>query len=103
MRVADLPQERGPAQYEVTNCEQKSRVFTLSKRQRQIIDLLISAPTYCASPVRIGDAVHIMKREIGLDVETKFYPGNTITGAGAYGVYFLKSQVRRIDRRGVSS
>jgi len=76
MRVADMPQERGPAQYEIINCEQKPCVFIISKRQSQVLDLLISAPTYCARPVRIGGAVHIMKREIGLGVETKFYPGN---------------------------
>lgn len=97
MRVADLPPDRKPARYELRNGDSKPRIVTLDKRKRQIVDLLMSAPVYCASPVRLSDVVHILKREIGLEVETKYYPGNPITGAGAYGVYFLKSDIRRID------
>ena len=103
MRVADLPQERGPAEYEIRNGDAKSRVVTLQKRQRQVIDLLISGPVYCASPVRLSDVVHILKREVGLEVETKFYPGNPITGSGAYGVYFLTSSVRKLDKHEVAA
>ena len=95
MRVADLPQERGPAQYEILNDDDRSKVVTLCKRQRQIMDLLISGPVYCASPVRISDVVYILKREIGLEVDTKFYPGNPIIGSGAYGVYFLISKATK--------
>ncbi|MEO3416810.1 hypothetical protein AAFO92_19335 [Roseovarius sp. CAU 1744] len=83
MRIADLPQERSPAQYELQNGDSKPKVVTLSKRQRQVMDLLIAAPFFCASPVRLSDVVHILKRETGLEVDTKFYPGNPITGAGA--------------------
>ena len=96
MRVADLPQERSPAQYEIQNGDGNPRLVTLARRQRQVMDLLVSAPVYCASPVRLSDVVHILKREIGLEVETKLYPGNPITGAGAYGIYILTSKVRRI-------
>ena len=71
-------------------------MVTLSKRQRQVIDLLITSPVYCASPVRLSDVVHILKREIGLEVKTKTFPGNPITGSGAYGVYFPQSQVHRV-------
>lgn len=97
MRVADLPPDRKPTRYEIRNGTSKPRIVTLDKRKRQIVDLLMSAPVYCASPVRLSDVVHILKREIGLEVETKYYPGNPITGSGAYGVYFLTSDVRRID------
>ncbi|WP_299847735.1 hypothetical protein [uncultured Roseovarius sp.] len=103
MRVADLPPDRNPAQYEIQNGDDKPKVVTLMKRQRQMMDLLIAAPVYCASPVRLSDVVHILKREIGLEVETKFYPGNPITGAGAYGVYFLTSQVCRLPEQKVAA
>ena len=103
MRVADLPQERSPALYELQNGDSKPKVVTLSKRQRQVMDLLIASPVYCASPVRLSDVVHIMKREIGLEVETKFYPGNPITGAGAYGVYFLTFKVHRLPEQKVAA
>ncbi|WP_417733907.1 hypothetical protein, partial [Roseovarius sp.] len=68
-----------------------------------VMDLLIAGPVYCASPVRLSDVVHILKREIGLEVDTKFYPGNPITGSGAYGVYFLDSKVTRINRSEVAA
>ncbi len=103
MRVADLPQTRSPAQYEVQNGDEPPKTVTLEKRQRQIMDLLIRGPVYCASPVRLSDVVHILKRDIGLDVETKMYPGNPITGSGAYGVYFLKSPVTLVDRLEVAA
>lgn len=97
-RVADLPQERGKASYEIQNGDQKPKTVTLCKRQRQVLDLLIDAPVYCASPVRISDVVHIMKREISLDVDTEMYPGADVVGSGSYGVYFLKSRVRPLSK-----
>ena len=93
MRVTDLPQDRGPAKYEIRNGEGKPRVVTLSKRQRQIIDLLREGPVHCASPVRLSDTVHILKCGIGLDVKTEMFPGDPKTGSGAYGVYLLRSRV----------
>ena len=94
--VMDLPQDRLPWDYEIRNGEDDPTVFALKDRKRQVMDLLIQGPVYCASPVRISDIVHILKRDIGLDVETKMYPGNPETGAGSHGVYFLRSSVRRV-------
>lgn len=103
MRVTDLPQARDQAMYQIQNGDQKPRVVTLEKRKRQIMDLLMQGPVYCASPVRISDVVHILKREVGLDVETRFYPGDKATGSGDYGVYFLKSQVRLLNSLGAAA
>ena len=96
-RVADLPKDRNPAQFEIINSNSRSRVVILDKRRRQILELLTVGPVYCASPVRISDIVHVLKRDIGLEVETEFYPGDRATGAGDFGVYFLRSRVRRLD------
>lgn len=100
MRVADLPTDRNPAQYEIKNGDGKPRVVTVSKRKRQIIDLLCAGPVFAASPVRIGDTVHILRREIDLDVETIMHPGDPKTGAGDYGTYHLRSRVIRLANVG---
>ena len=94
---AQMPQERTSAVYVITNDGKEPRTVTLQKNKRQIMDLLLQGPVFCASPVRISDIVFILKREIELDVETKMYPGDPTTGAGDYGVYFLKSHVERIS------
>ncbi|OOY23127.1 hypothetical protein BMI91_16930 [Thioclava sediminum] len=101
--VADLPKDRSPASFEVINANSKSRVVILEKRRRQILELLTLGPVYCASPVRISDIVYVLKREIGLEVDTEFYPGDRATGAGDYGVYFLRSRVRRLDGQEVAA
>lgn len=103
MRVADLPALRSPARYELRFENGKSQTLTLDKRKRQIVDLLIGSPVYCASPVRLSDIVHILKREVGLEIETKYYPGNPSIGAGDYGVYFLVSDIRPLKGCGVAA
>lgn len=97
MRVADLPQDRRPAQYSVQYAD-RAKVHTFSKRLRQVLDLLRRGPVFCASPVRISQAVMELREDYGFDIETKRYPGNPITGAGSYGVYFLKTETALIDR-----
>jgi len=103
MRSADLPQERGAATYIVYNNDEEPLTATLDKRRRQILDLLMQGPVHCASPIRISDIVHNLKREIGLDVETKMFPGDTTIGAGAFDVYFLKSRVHRVQPNQVAA
>lgn len=102
-RAADLPPHRGEAWYGVQNGADPERPFLLSKRRRQVMDLLTTAPVYCASPVRISDVVHLLKQETGIEVETEYYPGDPETGVGAYGVYFLQSKVRRLIRQEVAA
>lgn len=92
-RVNDLPHDRRPATYLIRNGDAPPRKVTLDKRQRQILDLLRAGPVYAASPVRISDIVHVLKRDIELDVETVRYPGDPSTGSGSFGVYFLRSSV----------
>ena len=53
MRVADLPQDRASASYELRNGDDKPYIVHLSKRQRQVMELLMAGPVYCASPVRL--------------------------------------------------
>ncbi|MCW3784344.1 hypothetical protein [Defluviimonas salinarum] len=102
-RVGDLPKDRSPAQYRITRRDGETVTANLRKRRRQILDLLMQGPVYCASPVRISDIVCILKHECGLDVETVFYPGDKEAGAGDFGVYFLHSAVARLDGVGVAA
>jgi hypothetical protein len=100
-RVAELPPFRGPETFIIHEGDELREV-TLSKRQRQVLELLMCAPVYCASPVRISDMVFVLREEVGLDIETRMFPGDPETGAGSYGVYFLNSRVERADQREVA-
>ena len=94
MRVADLPQGREQKAYILARGGGAETKISVMKRKRQVLDLLMQGPVYCASPVRISDVVHILKRDTGLEVETKFFPGDPVVGSGNYGVYILKTDVR---------
>jgi hypothetical protein len=102
-RVADLPRSRGAAKYRIEDGNGQGGIVTLSKRRRQVMDLLMQGPVYCASPVRISDIVHLLKRETGVEVDTEYYPGDKETGDGTYGVYLLRSTVTRVEREGVAA
>ena len=102
-RVADLPKNRAPAHYLIGDEGREPTKVLLSKRRRQVMDLLKQGPVYCASPVRISDIVHLLKRETGVAVDTEYYPGDTETGAGTYGVYFLRSTVTLIQHDEVAA
>ncbi|MBL6427871.1 MAG: hypothetical protein HOY44_10130 [Maritimibacter sp.] len=102
-RVADLPKDRAPARYLIEDDDGDPTTALLSKRRRQVMELLKQGPVYCASPVRISDIVHLLKRETGVIVDTEYYPGDTETGAGTYGVYFLRSTVNLIQHNEVAA
>lgn len=101
-RVADLPKDRRPAQFRITRKDGARVPVILQKRRRQILELLMRGPVFCASPVRISDIVHLLKRETGLDVKTEYFPGDKQSGAGDYGVYFLRSHVARLESEGAA-
>jgi hypothetical protein len=91
----DLPLARDPARYRITNSNGETREVTLKQGNRQILEGLMCAPMYCASPVRVSDRVLTLKTEFGIAVETKDYePENELSGR--FGVYFLISKVERI-------
>ncbi|HBZ45318.1 MAG TPA: hypothetical protein DEO85_14975 [Maritimibacter sp.] len=102
-RVADLPRERGLRRYLITNPLGEASTVLLSKRRRQVMDLLMQGPVHCASPVRLSDMVHLLREETKVDIETEFYPGDEETGAGTYGVYFLRSKVTLLDENEVAA
>jgi hypothetical protein len=77
----DLPLARDPARYRITNPNGQTHEITLKLGNRQILEGLMCAPMYCASPVRVSDRVLILKTEFGIAVETKDYePENEFKG-----------------------
>ncbi|SLN72068.1 hypothetical protein ROJ8625_03787 [Roseivivax jejudonensis] len=102
-RVSDLPSDRSAATYAIQQADGSVTRHILSKRRRQVMDLLIAAPVYCASPVRISDIVHLLKRETGVEIHTDYYAGDPNTGAGAYGTYTLVSRVHRVASEQVAA
>ncbi|MEO1143784.1 MAG: hypothetical protein AAFW66_15825 [Pseudomonadota bacterium] len=96
-RVADLPYDRSPAEYLVTAENSETKTVSLQKRKRQVLDLLMQAPLYAASPVRLSDMVHLLKLEDGIDIETVMFPGDPGTGTTRYGIYVLRSMVERLS------
>ncbi|MEP5761156.1 MAG: hypothetical protein ABJ327_17940 [Litoreibacter sp.] len=103
MRRPDLPQSREPVSFEVNRDGVMPFVVTLEKRQRQVIEALMLTPLYCASPVRLSDVVHIVKREHGLDIETMFFSDETGPETATFGVYVLKDKLRRVENNEVAA
>lgn len=91
MSVRDLPADRMPAKYEVTKADGSAAFVTLKDRKRQVVDAMLIGPVFCASTVRLGDAVFRLKEDHDLHAATKATPEGrkfyTLTGQG----------VRRID------
>lgn len=48
--------------------------ITLSKRWRDMMDTLRKGPVYCASPVRLSDAVCVLRRDYQVPIETETTP-----------------------------
>jgi hypothetical protein len=91
MSVADLPTDRAPAKYEITTGDGDTKTVTLDNRKRQVVDAMLIGPLFCASTVRLGDAVFRLKEDHNLFADTR----TTIEGRKFYS---LSGQgVRRIN------
>lgn len=89
----DLPDTRDEADYFVLDGDGKSKTVTLSKRLRQVLEALLCGPIRCASPVRLSDAVLILRRDYGLNIETDFHTDGEGDEAVTFGVYTLVDDV----------
>jgi hypothetical protein len=93
MSRKDLPQNRTPAHFRIT-CKDGSVVeITLSKRKRQVLELLCRRKVFCASPVRISQFVCLLKHEDGINIFTEIFTEETSTECGKYGIYRLDDEV----------
>lgn len=93
----DLPAQTGPASYRITDADGQSRIITLRKGNRVILDALLAQPVYCASPVRISDRVCILRHEYGVPITKEMYANDTATDRAKFGVYFIGDGVSRIE------
>ena len=66
MSLRDLAQTRGRREYLV---DRESQIV-VSKRWREMLETLRQGPVYCASPVRLSDAVCVLRREYCVNIET---------------------------------
>ena len=71
LSVKDLSPDRSPGLYRVTPWEGEPFEVVVKDRKRQVVDTLIETEVYCASTVRIGDAVFRLKEDNNLHAETK--------------------------------
>ena len=92
----DLPSQRTPARYQVTDNDGNTRTFTLAKGNRVILDALLKSPVYCASPVRVSDRVCILRHEYGVPITIEMYQNDRATDRAKFGVYFIGEGVERI-------
>ena len=90
MSIRDLAQDRAPARYQVTKSDGTTSIVTLDKRKRQVVDTMLQGPVFCASTVRLGDAIFRLKEDHDLHASTE----TTATGRKFYA---LNGSVRRIN------
>jgi hypothetical protein len=96
----DLPSERGPASYKITNDDGAVHHINLAKGNRIILDALLRQPVYCASPVRVSNRVCILIHKYGVPITLEMYQNDEETGRDKFGVYFLNGHVLRLDGDG---
>ncbi|MEM9392799.1 MAG: hypothetical protein AAGA38_03015 [Pseudomonadota bacterium] len=94
-RWADLPPRTDAATFVVDPDGADPRRITVSKRMRQVLEGLMRHPIYAASYCRIGDRVLPLRRDHGLEIVCTMYENDPETGRERYGVYELKTKVRR--------
>ncbi|MCE6959999.1 hypothetical protein LAZ40_13305 [Cereibacter sphaeroides] len=100
--VADLPPHRAPARYRIRQADGSTRDVLLNKRHRQVLDLLRRGPVFAASPLRISDAVRELRTDFGVEIHTEMYRGDRASGAGDYGVYFLRCAIGAVAEEGIT-
>jgi len=83
--------------FEVLGGDGKSRTISVANNCLRVLDCLTKRPLYCASRARISQEVSTLKHRYGLDIETLLYRNDPQTGRKTYGVYFLRSKVKRVD------
>ncbi|MGC3940470.1 hypothetical protein ACOTTU_21930 [Roseobacter sp. EG26] len=71
LSVRDLPKKRGPARYRVETPDGTTKQIIIDKRKRQVVDAMREGPLFCASTVRLGDAVFRLKQDHDFHTKTE--------------------------------
>lgn len=87
---ADLPATRAVFTYNATTSTGETLTFSVSKRLRQVLEALRAGPIYCASPVRLSQAVLELREIIGTDaIATDWFDTVADGEVARYGAYRL--------------
>ncbi len=70
MSLCDMSGNRDKQRYRIEG----ETEIVLSKRLRDMMDTLRKGPVYCASPVRLSDAVCVLRRDYQVPIETETTP-----------------------------
>lgn len=102
---ADFPTSPERNTYVITwpDGSMNEKVIT-GRAKNRILLALINGPLECASKVRIGMFVGLLRHECGLSIQTDEYVTDNEAegGAGVYGVYTLETKVR-LEIEGVAA
>ena len=93
-RWNDLPDSVKPVTYRIAGANGK---FTVQKKTLQVLEALMIQPVACGSRCRISDRVLLLRRDCGLTIEMKMYKGDGTSQGENYGVYFLKTEIERVE------
>lgn len=93
----DLPQNYGDAKFSVVDTSNLRSVITLSKRMRQILEALMIGPLFCASTVRVGHFVDVLRDEHGVNIETLWFKNNNGPIKTRYGVCVRRDDVTLLE------
>lgn len=99
---ADFPSSSSRNTYAITGPDGSTvqKVIT-GKAKNRILLALINGPLECASKVRFGMFVGLLRHECGLEIQTdEFVTDNQSEGgAGVYGIYTLEAKVSLVAEK----
>lgn len=89
----DLSQDRTLTRHRIRNSNGSVSTIVVKNRVGQVLNSLLDSPIFCASPVRISEAIRILRHELGVEIETQRFEGQN----GQYGIYVLTCEVTPIS------
>lgn len=94
-----LSQDHEQAAYRVSKPDGTNQVFVAAKRKRQVVEALRQSPLYCASPIRIGHYVDVLREELGEGVIATDWMKVTKPFPNECGIYRLVWPIEQLERK----
>lgn len=92
----DLAPDYGKAQYRATLPDGRNVTFTTDDTTRQVLDTLIKRPVYCASLVRVGHYVDVLREELGDNAIRTDWIKPSKPRQKAHGVYSIACKIEHV-------
>tara|TARA_R110002096_G_scaffold326911_1_gene520915 strand:+ start:56 stop:430 length:375 start_codon:yes stop_codon:yes gene_type:complete len=93
----DLAPNYGKAKYKATFPDGRKVTFITDDTTRQVLDTLIKRPVYCASLVRVGHYVDVLRDELGNEAIRTDWIKPTKPRQKAHGVYSIACKVEHMQ------